>query len=145
MSAVRLFEKAASRIRDPFHICRAQTLGLSSDLKPNSLAFRQRLQSISLDFRMVHKDIIAVVLLDESIASCIAEPFHTTCWDLSGSSCSSRASDVFCIGHQLLYSAPSAQPGESPFFDLTDAFFGESEDVANASQGHGWKIFQSVV
>ena len=145
MSAVRLLARAASRIRDPFHICRAQTLGLSSDLKPNSLAFRQRLQSISLDFRMVHKDIIAVVLFDESIASTIAEPLHSTCCHLSGSSCSTRTLDVFCIRHQLLYSAPSAQPVESPLFDLTDAFFGESEDVANASQGHGWKILQSVV
>ena len=65
---------------DRLYVCRRRAFGTLDDIEADALAFGQRLETARLDGAVMHENIPAFILFDESKALLLIEPLHFTFW-----------------------------------------------------------------
>jgi hypothetical protein len=72
------------------HVRSLRSLWTLGSLKAHPLALGKGLETIALDLREVHEQIVSALLLDKAEAFLIGEPFDCSFWQVASSSHQSR-------------------------------------------------------
>jgi len=70
------FKVIENQILQFTNILRSWTLGTAHNIKTDPITLGQRFETFSLDCGMMHKNVLAPVLLDKTKPFCIIEPFY---------------------------------------------------------------------